>query len=119
LEVKGILDPRICCPYSFGFEKIRDSFANIRKPEFVGTRANPKIKDAFHTFKTDNAGGTPGRFLDFEKRLCSNFLCKYFCKLLHLGLFAKLKFIFRCPIQNVVAGAIRRFFTALAKAKDL
>jgi hypothetical protein len=56
-------------PTVFGFEKICKLFANIRKPELVGTCANPKIKDAFHTFKTNNAGGTPGQFFDFVKRL--------------------------------------------------
>ena len=61
------LDPRICCPYLSGFEKLCELFANIRKPVLVGTCANPKIKDAFHTFKTNNAGGTPGRKMNCEK----------------------------------------------------
>ena len=76
------LDLRICCPYLSGFEKICKLFTNIRKPELVGTCANPKIKDAFHTFKTNNAGGTPGRKTNCEKTLwwnfCANILQKYF-----------------------------------------
>ena len=62
--IRGFAVPT--CP---GLRRFAKLFANVRKPELVGTCANPKIKDAFHTFKTNNAGGTPGRKIDFVKIL--------------------------------------------------
>ena len=58
-----------------------NSSANFRRSALASAHANPKTKDASHTFKTDNAGGTPGRFFDFVKRLCRNFCANIFCKL--------------------------------------
>ena len=52
----------------------------IREPELMGTYANPKSKDAFHTFKANNAGGTPGQIFNFGKNTLSKIRANIFCK---------------------------------------